>query len=113
VEVKLRYAEQCYNELSVLHRNASFFLLPKSRILSKIDTQKDCNDILAIMYKMHGIRLTSKPVEVLAPPIIEPLTKLTQHYNLLLAPEGLKKELKRLSEELIKGLEGLPKRLLK
>jgi len=52
------------------------------------------------MYKMHGIRLTSKPVEVLAPPIIEPLTKLTQHYNLLLAPEGVKKVIGRVNQRI-------------
>lgn len=35
VECKIRYTEDCYNELPVSHQNSSLFLLPKSRILTR------------------------------------------------------------------------------
>ncbi|KYQ49650.1 hypothetical protein ALC60_11283 [Trachymyrmex zeteki] len=82
VECKMRHAEQCYNELPVTHRNTSLFLLPRSRILSRTGTQRDCNNLLPIMYKIHGgwFRMTPKPVEVLTPPIIQPLTQPAWRY---------------------------------
>ncbi|KYM97148.1 hypothetical protein ALC62_12176, partial [Cyphomyrmex costatus] len=72
VECKLRQAEHCYTELPVTHANASFFLQPRTRILTKTGTIRDCNHLLPVMYKLHGIwfRLTPKPVEVIAPSII-------------------------------------------
>src|SRR6201998_285738 len=65
VECKIRQTDHCYNELPVSHRNASLFLLPRSRILTKTGTARDCKDLLPVMYKIHGawFRLTPKPVE--------------------------------------------------
>lgn len=82
VEVKLRHVEQCYQELPVTHGNTSLFLTPRSRIITRTGTQRDCSDMLPTMYKIHGawFRLTPKPIEVLSPPIIQPLTKPRWHY---------------------------------
>ncbi|KYN08239.1 hypothetical protein ALC62_00780 [Cyphomyrmex costatus] len=83
VECKLRQAEHCYTELPVTHANASFFLQPRTRILTKTGTIRDCNHLLPIMYKLYGIwfRLTPKPVEVIAPTIIQPMSHPTWHYT--------------------------------
>ncbi|KYN50086.1 hypothetical protein ALC62_00114, partial [Cyphomyrmex costatus] len=83
VECKLRQAEHCYSELPVTHANTSFFLQPRTRILTKTGTIRDCNHLLPIMYKLHGIwfRLTPKPVEVIAPTIIQPMSHPTWHYT--------------------------------
>jgi len=111
VECKIRYTDLCFNELPVTHRNASLFLLPRSRILARTGTVKDCNDLLPAMYKIHGawFRLTPKPVEVLAPPIIQPLTHPKWHYTspLSLATSGIysKEDLNRLRSHIMFPVE--------
>lgn len=77
VECKFRHTEECYHELPVTHRNESYFLLPRSRILTKKGTNKECNDLLSTMFKVDGtwFRVTNRPIEVIAPPAIQPLTK--------------------------------------
>lgn len=82
VDCKVRHTENCYSELPVTHRNASLFLLPRSRILTRKGTPRDCSDFLPVMFKIHGtwFRLTPKLTESLAPPVIQPLTHPTWHY---------------------------------
>lgn len=82
VECKIRYTETCYEELPVKHNNISLFLLPRSRILTKVSTPRDCNNLLSTMYKIHGawFKLTPKPMETLSPPVIQPLTHPTWRY---------------------------------
>lgn len=77
VECKFRHTEGCYHELPVTHRNESYFLLPRSRILTRKGTDKECNDLLSTMFKVDGtwFRVTNRPMEVVAPPVIQPLTK--------------------------------------
>ncbi|XP_039315420.1 uncharacterized protein LOC120359986 [Solenopsis invicta] len=53
VECKIRQTDHCYNELPVSHRNASLFLLPRSRILAKTGTIKDCSDLLPAITANH------------------------------------------------------------
>lgn len=76
-ECKIRHTEGCFNELPVTHRNASYFLLPRSRILIKKGTPKDCNDLLPTIYRIEDawFRITNRPVESLALPTIQPLTR--------------------------------------
>lgn len=74
---KIRHTEGCYNELPVTHNNNSYFLLPRSRILVRKGTHRECNDLLPTMYEVDGtwFRITNRPIEVLPPPTIQPLTK--------------------------------------
>lgn len=74
---KFRHTESCYHELPVTHRNDSYFLLPRSRILTRKGTRKECNDLLPAMYRVDGtwFRVTNRPMETIAPPVIQPLTK--------------------------------------
>lgn len=53
VEVKVRHTKVCYNELPVTHQNQSVFLIPKSRIITKFGTIKECNVILPVMYRIE------------------------------------------------------------
>lgn len=82
VECRIRHTEECYNELPVTHRNTSHFLLPRSRILTRTGTPRECSGLLPVMYKVQGawFRMTPKPAESLPPPIIHPLTHPTWKY---------------------------------
>lgn len=85
---RIRHTEGCYNELPVTYRNQSYFLLPRSRILVRKGTGRECNDLLPTMYKIDGtwFKITNRPIEVLAPPVIQPLTKPRWKY---VSPDAL------------------------
>ncbi|EFN65203.1 hypothetical protein EAG_10155 [Camponotus floridanus] len=82
VECRIRHTEACYNELPVTYQNKSLFLQPRSKILTKTGTPKDCNELLPVMYKILSTwyKLSPKPSETMAPPTIQPLTKPTWKY---------------------------------
>jgi len=82
VECRVHQTENCFIELPVTHGNASAFLLPGSRILTKTGTPRDCSELLPTMYRLHGTwyRLMPPPVESVPPPIIQPLTRLAWKY---------------------------------
>lgn len=74
--------ETCFNELPVTYQNKSLFLQPRSKILTKTGTPRDCNELLPVMYKILNTwyKLTPRPSETIAPPIIQPLIKSTWKY---------------------------------
>ena len=82
VECRLRAVDDCYNELPVTYQNRSLFLLPRSKILTQTGTLRDCNELLPVMYQIHDTwyKMTPKPTESIAPPVIEPLTKPSWRY---------------------------------
>lgn len=82
VEVSIRRPTECYTELPVIHRNNSLFLSPKSRILSKFGTQRECSTILPVMYQIEGTwyRFTPGPIENLPPETIKPNTQPLWRY---------------------------------
>ncbi|KYN20692.1 hypothetical protein ALC57_06951 [Trachymyrmex cornetzi] len=83
-----RQHEECNDELPVTYKNTSFFLLPRSRILTKQATPRDCNDLLPVMYRIHGtwFRINQRPSETLAPPTIQLLTRPAWKY---VSPDSL------------------------
>lgn len=83
VEVKFRGTKECYAELPVTNRNASLFLIPKSRILTKYGTQKECSHELPTMYLFDNtwIEFTPHPVERHTPPqLLQPMTTIKWKY---------------------------------
>lgn len=88
VDCRIRHTETCFNELPVTFRNASYFLLPRSRILTKVGTTKDCNELLPTMYRLHEtwFRITTRPIETATPPAIQPLTRPKWKY---VSPDAL------------------------
>lgn len=53
VNCYIRKNEQCYNELPVTHRNTSYVLSSKTRILTRRGTPRDCSTVLLTMYTLH------------------------------------------------------------
>jgi len=53
VDCRVRQDTECHNELPVIYQNQSYFLALRSRILIKTGTQRDCNELLPIMFKIH------------------------------------------------------------
>lgn len=88
VQCKIRHSELCYNELPITYNNASVFLLPRSRIITRSGTIRECNELLPTMYKLHDrwFKVNQRPSESLPPPIIQPLTQPTWSY---VSPEHL------------------------
>ncbi|KAL6419051.1 hypothetical protein ACFW04_011608 [Cataglyphis niger] len=54
---KIRQMEGCYNELPVSHGNTSYFLSPRSRILMRTGTTRDCSELLPTI----GLTATNHP----------------------------------------------------
>ncbi|XP_072766924.1 uncharacterized protein [Anoplolepis gracilipes] len=82
VECRIRQTKTCYSELPVTYQNHSLFLQPRSKILTKTGTPRDCNELLPVTYKILNTwyKLSPKPSESVAPPTIQPLTTPTWKY---------------------------------
>lgn len=82
IEVNFRPTEECYDELPVTYRNTSFFLQPKTHILRKTGTKRDCNQLLPVMYILEDIwiRFLPKPIDAPAPIVLKPKTALSWKY---------------------------------
>ncbi|XP_072755902.1 uncharacterized protein [Anoplolepis gracilipes] len=79
----IRRTKECYAELPVTVRNASLFLTPKSRILTKFGTQKECSFELPTLYRIDDtwIQLTPDPQVIQLPPQrLRPMTSLSWKY---------------------------------
>ncbi|XP_071576447.1 uncharacterized protein, partial [Temnothorax nylanderi] len=83
VEALVRKTEACYTELPVTVHNTSLYLTPKSRILTKVGTQKECSYELPTLYRIDDtwVQLTPQPhVRQLAPQELRPLATLSWKY---------------------------------
>lgn len=82
IQCRVRKTESCYNELPVTYKNSSYYLLPRSRILSKTGTVRDCNELLPSLFKVDNTwyRAMTSLVETLPPPTIQPLTQPAWKY---------------------------------
>lgn len=88
IEVTARKTNTCHTELPITVRNASLYMTPKSRIITKHHTIRDCNSLLPILYNIDEtwVQLNPAPVLTTPPHEIKPLTKLSWKY---LAPKSL------------------------
>ena len=88
IEVSLRKTNTCHAELPITFRNTSLYMTPKSHIVTRHGTLRDCNPLLPILYNIDGTWLQFNPIPsmVNSPHEIKPLTKLSWKY---LAPKSL------------------------
>lgn len=83
VETTVRKTQECFNELPVTVRNASLFLTPKSRILTKFGNERECSAEVPVLYRIEDtwIQFTPKPQALQIPPQqLQPMTKLSWGY---------------------------------
>ena len=82
IEVTVRKTNTCHNELPVTYRNTSFFVTPKSRILTKHGTSRECNPLLPISYNIETTWIQFSPFSVTStiPQELKLLTKLSWSY---------------------------------
>jgi len=83
VDVLVRKSEKCYVELPVTSRNASLFLTPKSRILQRFGTERECSHELPTLYHIENkwIQFTPHPqIRQLPPQQLTPMTTLSWEY---------------------------------
>jgi len=49
IECRARQTNECHNELLVKYQNQTYFLTPRSRIVIKLGTPRDCDELLPII----------------------------------------------------------------
>lgn len=83
VEVTLRRPETCYLELPVTRGNSSYFLTPKTHILTRRGTEVMCDGTIPTTYRIGGIwyEITPEPHRIEAPEMLKPATSLTWKYE--------------------------------
>jgi len=83
VEIVLRRTDICYLELPVTVRNTSLFVTPKSRILTRAGTIRECSGELPTLYLIEDtwIQFTPGPqVRQVPPQQLKPMTTLSWNY---------------------------------
>jgi len=83
VEVMVRKTEECYTELHISVRNHSFFLTPKSRIITKIGNEREYSLELPTLYRIENTWVQLTPniqIRQLPPQQLKPMTALTWRY---------------------------------
>jgi len=86
VEVTLRRTNACYLELPVTAHNSSFFVTPKSRILTKTGTIRECSNELPTLYYIEDTWVQFTPgsqVRQVPPQQLKPLITLSWNYAIL------------------------------
>ncbi|XP_070516639.1 uncharacterized protein [Cardiocondyla obscurior] len=83
VTTTIRRVKECHLELPVIIRNNSYFLTPKSRILVKSSTVRECSYELPTLYFIEDTWVQFTPeahVRETTPQQLQPMTSLTWKY---------------------------------
>ncbi|KMQ82980.1 hypothetical protein RF55_21280 [Lasius niger] len=83
VDVTIRKTKDYYSKLPVTVRNASLFLTPKSRVITKFGNERECSYELPTMYRVEDTWIQFAPdpeVRQLPPQLLHPMTALSWGY---------------------------------
>ena len=80
-ELSIKHGEESYNQVE--RNNETYFLNPRTHILLKNGMQVNCNPMILSYYNVgfSWYQISSKPVYVVPPTIINPQTEKTWQYN--------------------------------
>ncbi|KAG8225328.1 hypothetical protein J437_LFUL005342 [Ladona fulva] len=67
VNVQVRQATRCYQELPITYNNESFYMTPRHHLVTRIGTEVECSNILYSAYKLHGQWWGQTPILVHVP----------------------------------------------
>ncbi|XP_076384553.1 uncharacterized protein LOC143263569 [Megalopta genalis] len=111
VSVSLRKTEDCFNDLPVTYNNQSYFLSPRTHVLIKTSTQRDCSELIPALFKLQGswYQINPRPTEIRNIPPLKPITQVTWKYvsPSNLANEGIysQEDLNQLKEHIMFPIE--------
>lgn len=111
VGVIYRKSENCYNELPVVYKNASFFMTPKTHLLQKHGNQIECSPLMSPHYMLEGrwwssdkiLRESSAPTQLTSTELED--LKFTTTENLATAGIYSQDDLDLLRDHLMFGSE--------
>ena len=109
--MKIAHLPYCFDQLPVLVQNETWFLTPKTHILTRKARQIDCNGIIPAYYKINNnwIKFLPKPTNAESPRVVRPNTEIEWIYKNIesLATSGVysREDSKKLHENLIFPIE--------
>ena len=110
-EVKIAHLPYCFDQLPVLVNNETWFLTPKTHILTKKGKQIECNGIVPVHYKVNNnwIKFLPKPTNAVSPNVFKPNTNFKWIYRSIdsLATSGVysQSDLQNLHEHIMFPME--------
>ena len=110
-EVKVAHIPFCFEQLPVTVNNETWFLTPKTHILTRKAKQVNCNAIIPIYYKINKnwIKFMPKPTNTVPPNIFKPNTGIQWTYKNIdtLATSGVysQQDLQSLQDQIMFPME--------
>lgn len=91
VEVSIRNTIECYNDLPVTYKNATYFLRPGNRLLVKHSPQFPCSSSTPVLYKLNGawIKIGGEPYIAPSPVTLNPNPLMIWSYGNLQSLEKI------------------------
>ncbi|CAD6226375.1 GSCOCG00011893001-RA-CDS [Cotesia congregata] len=83
VEVRRRDTKECYHELPISRGNESYFMLPRTHVMTKTGTHVNCNPLYTPMYRFNDswIQLNPAVSPVAEPQRLSPTLNYTWTYT--------------------------------
>lgn len=110
-EVKILHTEKCFSFMPVWNNNETWFLTPKTHILTRESPEIPCNQIIPTMFRVDNewIKFTPTPTITTKPNTLHPQNKITWTYKSAgkLATSGIysEKDLDDLQDHLLFPME--------
>ena len=110
-EVKIIHSNECFDKAKVMVKNETWFLTPKTHILTKHAKSVDCNALIPQYYKINNewIKFIPKPIATMAPKKFNPNTDIKWTYSSItnLATVGIysQEDLQNLHQQIMFPIE--------
>lgn len=111
IDVKLKHTSNCFDQLPVTVKNETWYMAPKTHILSRKAKQLDCNSIVPPYYKINNdwFKFLPSPTNAIKPNVFNPNTKIEWKYEDIraLATSGIysQDDLQKLQQQIMFPME--------